>query len=307
MENVKAKYLNIISKFLFGVLSFCLSFFGYILWFALKKHYPEQAKSCLIGSTIGSVMVIFSIALAFLIPDNSTVVTEEINITKTDESEKVNDIQNIENISYDTKVSTKYYLPLVLLQNITFQIIGGKAAGLIIICIIIYIICILFSKKSSCIIVYGWKDFFILAFPLLIITFIILYNTFYGRDNGIIIEADNIAANIIFLIPIIVTFVTSVTSNLRHSEKPWSVLFAAISIIGKIVIMIGMAIFVILCIGILGAYQEKGRKKDNRYKSGYRPGKSNFWFVAIAVTILGFLATVFIKSIVKTRDEIDDS
>jgi len=310
------KYLNIMSKFLFGILAFFLTIFGYILWFALKKHHPEQAKYCLIGSTIGSTigsfLVIFSIALAFLIPDNSTVITDEINITKTDESEIVKYTENTENISDNTKVSIKSYLPLVWLLNTSFQIYAEKddqesgLAVVIIICIIIYVISVLFSKKSSCIIVYGWKDFFLLVSPFLIIIFIILYNLFYGNDHGIIIEADNIVANILFLIPIILSFYISVVSNLRHSEMPLSVIFAVISIIGKLVIMIVMAVIIILFIGILGSYQEKKGEKDGRYKTGYRPGKNNFWFVAIFITILGFLATVFIKSIVKHPiDEMD--
>jgi NADH:ubiquinone oxidoreductase subunit 3 (subunit A) len=68
--------------------------------------------------------------------------------------------------------------------------------------------------------------------------------------------------------------------------------------------MIAMAVFLILFIGILGAYQERGRKKDARYKSGYRPGKNNAAYVAILMAILGFLATFFIKSLVKNPDDI---
>jgi hypothetical protein len=297
MDDVKgSKYLNIISKFLFGILAFCLTFFGYILWFALRKHYPEQAKSCLVGSTIGSVLVIFSIALVFLIPDNSAVITEETNI---------------ENVSDDTKVSAKPYLPLVWLGNITVQIIGGEEenksglAVFVIICIVIYIISVLFSKNSSCIIVYGWKDFFLLVSPLLIITFILLFNVFSDDEKKI--SATNIVANILFIIPIIFSFYISVISNLRHSEMPLSVIFAVISIIGKIVIMCFLGIIIVSFIGILGGYQKTKGEKDKRYKSGYRPGKSNFWFVAIAIAILGFLATVFIKSIVKPSDEMDNN
>ena len=200
-------------------------------------------------------------------------------------------------------------MPLVLLQNTALQIINKEGnyesiiTGLIISCIVIYIIALIFSKKSKCIIVYGWKDFALLASPLVIIIFFILYNVFYGVKNGKIIESKNIFANIFFLLPIITTFIISVISNLRHSNMPGSVFFVFISIGGKIVVMIVMAVFIILCIGILGAYQEKGKRKDTRYKSGYRPGKSNIVFVAIAMAILGFLATFFIKSIVKSPND----
>jgi hypothetical protein len=201
------------------------------------------------------------------------------------------------------------FLPLVLLKNVFLQILNKEGnyesilVGLFISCIVIYIIAIIFSKISTCIIVNGWKDFALLAAPLVIIIFIILYNTFYGRDNGKIIEANNIIANIFFILPIIITFAVSVVSNTRNSNMPYSVFFIFISIAGKIVVMIVMLVFIILCIGILGAYQEKGRKKDARYKSGYRSGKSNIVFVAIAMAILGFLATFFIKSIVKLPND----
>jgi hypothetical protein len=82
MDDVKGnKHLNIISKFLFGILAFCLTVFGYILWFALKKHYPEQAKSCLIGSTVGSAMMVLAIVLVLVVPEDSA---EKESITKTE-------------------------------------------------------------------------------------------------------------------------------------------------------------------------------------------------------------------------------
>jgi len=306
MNDVKGnKYLNSISKFLLGILTLSLAFFGYILWFALKKRYPEQAKVCLICSTISSVLLILSIALMFLIPDNPAVVTEGTNITKIDESKKVNNTQNIEDISDNANVSTKSYLPLAWLGNITTQILGGDEghksalALFVIVCIVIYIISVLFSKNSSCIIVYGWKDFFLLVSPLLVIIFILLFNAFYGRDHEKIIEMDNYFANIIFLIPIILSFCVSIISNLRHSEMPLSIIFAVISIIGKIVIMFFLGIFIIAFIGALGGYQGKKGEKDKRFKTGYRPGKDNSLIVIIIVAILGFLATVFIKNIVK--------
>ena len=207
--------------------------------------------------------------------------------------------------------ATGTFMPLVLLQKIAMKIINNEGnyqsliVGLIISIIVIYIIALIFSKKSSCIIIYGWKDFAILVCPLVTITFIILFNVFYGRENEKTIEANNILANIIFILPIIATFAISVVSNIRHSKMPCAIFFTTISIVTKIVVMIFMAIFIILCIVILAGYQEKeGRKKDARFKTGYRPGKSNILFIAIALTILGGLATFFVKSLVKTSDDI---
>jgi hypothetical protein len=317
------KLLNVLSKILFGILTFCLAIFGYIFWFALKKHYPEQAKSCLFGSTIGTAMMILAVGLAFLLPDDATDNTEGEKIIKTEETRTAQEVKQQttreeraaeEKNKKDTVTPAKgSFMPLVLLQKTATQILGQEGnyesimAGLIISCIVIYIIALIFSKKSSCIIVYGWKDFALLASPFVIIIFIILYNILYGQDNGKTIEANNILANIIFILPIITTFAVSVISNTRHSNMPYAVFFTIISIAGKIVLMIVMVVFLILCIGILGAYQEKGRKKDARYKSGYRPGKSNIVFVAIAMAILGFLATFFVKSLVKNPDDIGNS
>lgn len=200
-------------------------------------------------------------------------------------------------------------MPLVLLQNMAIQILDKEGNyesmlfWVIVSCITIYIIALIFSKKSSCIIVYGWKDFALLAFPLVMITFIIFYNIILGVENEKIIGANNVIANILFVIPIVSTFALSIISNIRHSNMPGTIFFIFISIAGKIVVMLVMAVFIILCIGILGGYEKKGVKKDGRYKTGYTKGKSNIVFVAIAMAILGFLATFFIKSIVKSPNE----
>jgi hypothetical protein len=303
MEKVKDnKFLNVISKLLFGFLAFCLSFLGYILWFALKKHYPEQAKSCLVGSTIGSVMVIFSVAFAFLIPDNPEVSTEELSIAKANESEEVilTNTDNVETFLDEPDLET---------EETEQGSIFGKLAGIIVICIIIYVIAFIFAKKTSCIIVYGWKDFFLLVCPFLLIILFFIYNISYGSDHEKAIYTDNIAAIIILLLPVIATSVVSVISNLRHSNMPQSLLFIVVSIIGKIAIIVLMAVILILLLGLLGGYQGKRGVKDKRYKSGYRPGKNNAWAVAILLMIWGFIATIFIKSIangiVKTSDDID--
>jgi len=76
--------LNAISKILFGFLTFCLSFIGYIFYFALKKNYPEQAKSCLIGSTIGTAVVVLTVVLFFILPEDFDDNIERISTAKTE-------------------------------------------------------------------------------------------------------------------------------------------------------------------------------------------------------------------------------
>jgi len=88
------KFLNTLSKIIFGILSFCLAFFGYILWIALKKHYPEQAKVCLIGSSIGSAMMVLAIVLGLFLPSIENI-NEKDNIAKTEKTEKVRETQEI--------------------------------------------------------------------------------------------------------------------------------------------------------------------------------------------------------------------
>ena len=82
------KFLTVLSQIFFGSLTFFLSIFGYILWFALKKHYPKQAKSCLIGSTAGSAMMILTIGLAFLLPDNAKDNTEGKKVLTAEEEKE---------------------------------------------------------------------------------------------------------------------------------------------------------------------------------------------------------------------------
>ena len=77
----RKKVSNIVSKILLGFLTFCLGIFGYIVWFALKRRYPEQAKSCLVGSTVGSAMMVLVIVLALVMPGDSA---EKESITRTE-------------------------------------------------------------------------------------------------------------------------------------------------------------------------------------------------------------------------------
>ena len=91
VEENKNKVSNVVSKILFGFLTFCLGFLGYILWFTLKKNYPEQAKSCLVGSTVGSVIMVLAIVLAVVLPEDYAERENVANtITETEQQQNLN-------------------------------------------------------------------------------------------------------------------------------------------------------------------------------------------------------------------------
>jgi len=88
------KFLNVLSKILFGFLSFILAVFGYILWLALKKHYPEQAKVCLIASSIGTVMIILAVVMSIFLPSMEDIKDKD-NITKTEQKVEIKETQEV--------------------------------------------------------------------------------------------------------------------------------------------------------------------------------------------------------------------
>jgi hypothetical protein len=199
-------------------------------------------------------------------------------------------------------------LPLVFLQNFVTVLFSHTPessdllAGLIIVCIVVYTVALIFSKKTSCIIIFGWKDLILVAATEIVIAFILLYNTFYGRDNGKPVTANNIAANVVIVLSVMATFTVSVIANLRYTRLPQAIFYIIISITAKPVIMTVMAVFVFLSIGLLSAAYQPG-KKDRRYKSGHRPGKYN-WLIPIIIAVMSFLAAFLIGGIIKNPREI---
>jgi hypothetical protein len=192
-------------------------------------------------------------------------------------------------------------LPLIALKNFLNVLMtdtpeaGNVWVGLIVISVIVYILALIFSKKSSCIIICGWKDILLVVAPIVIIAFILLYNGLYGKNNGKTISANNVLANVLFVLPIIATFAVSIITNLRYSSMPQSVFFIILSLIAKAIIMMAIIVFVIL---ILGAWRRG--KEDKRYKSGYRPGKNDRF-----IAIIGLIATFLIGSLIKNPVDID--
>jgi hypothetical protein len=194
-------------------------------------------------------------------------------------------------------------LPLVALKNFLNFLMadtpdaGNVWVGLIIVSATAYILALIFTKKSSCIVVCGWKDFLLVVAPEVIVVLILLYNAFYGRKNGKIISADSVLANVVFILPVVGTLAVSITTNLRHSSMPQAVFFIILSLVAKLIIMMVVIVFVFL---ILGSWRRG--KQDKRYKSGYRPGKNDRF-----IAIVGLLASFLIGSLVKNPEGIDNT
>ena len=178
----------------------------------------------------------------------------------------------------------------------------GVLATVIVIGIIVYIIALIFSKTTSCIIIYGWKDFLLVAAPMTIYIISIFFGD--GTEETRSNLTSSMAVNFLIIIPIIATFAVSIIVNLRYNALPQSIFFAIISIIAKPVVMLAVAVFALLSLGFIsGAY--KPGKKDARYKTGYRPSENQF-IRGIVIAVVGFLAKFLIGGIIKRPQEIQE-
>ena len=208
----------------------------------------------------------------------------------------------------DVPVTGSIPLPLVFLQNFVLSIYHGTTEletmiPFLIIAGLIYVTALVFSKVTSCIVIYGWRDLFLVAAPMIVIICAFLFNVVHGIHSGTPITADNTVANILVILSMGASFAVSIVVNLRYNALPQSVFFAVISIIAKPIIMVVMVAFAILSLALLdSAYTQSHGKKDRRFKSGYRP--KNRWIMGFVLIIIGFLARFLIGGIIKKPQEI---
>ncbi|GMO70444.1 MAG: hypothetical protein Ta2A_19040 [Treponemataceae bacterium] len=157
--------------------------------------------------------------------------------------------------------------------------------------LIIYIVALILSKTTKCIIVWNWWDLIILAIPGIILI-LSLYLSFNNEGEEVTF-INNIALNILFVVSFLATMMLSIVANLKHSNIASAIIFCIIALLAKVVISILIPVFLILFLGALNS-----GKKDNRYKSG-RKGNQNI----IIAGIIAAIAALLIGSLIKNGNE----
>ena len=167
--------------------------------------------------------------------------------------------------------------------------------GIIVTGIIIFIVALILSKKTSCIIMYGWWDFFFVLAPVIIF----VVHLFFNIDKN---EKFTYMANILIIASTFTTIAISVYSNIRYNSLPQSIFYTIISLLVKPFVMLAMPVLALTCFAMLDSAYKPG-KKDARYKSGERPSEKA-WLMAILLAIIGFLFKHLVAGIVKNPQEI---
>jgi hypothetical protein len=151
----------------------------------------------------------------------------------------------------------------------------------------VYIIGAMFSKKTRCVIVFGWADFILTMLPMA---------TFIASDFVLVSKGGLLFLNILFCVSVLATLAISVFSNLGYSGAPNGIIYAAISVVTKVSIMMMAPLFLILLFGLFFAGEPA--KKDRRYKTGWRPRRESVLYLIILT-----LATFMVYSVMKKPDD----
>ena len=156
----------------------------------------------------------------------------------------------------------------------------------VIVALIVWIIGIIFSKATKCVVIYGWKDILILLVPGAIFSCYLFFSDSITHD---------VLLNIVFLICVIVSVVFSFIGNIK-STKYFNPFYFFISIIVKVLLIILIPIVAIAFLGALGS-----GKKDKRY----RDGTVNNTKTAMVGLVLGIVGLLLLP-LIKTDEDIDD-
>jgi hypothetical protein len=151
----------------------------------------------------------------------------------------------------------------------------------------VYIIGAMFSKKTRCVIVFGWMDFILTLLPMA---------AFIASDFVLVSKGGLLFLNILFCVSVLATLAISVFSNLRYSGAPNGIIYAAISVVTKVSIIMMAPLLLLLLFGLFFAGEPA--KKDRRYKTGWRPKRDSVLYL-----ILLTLTTFMLYSVMKKPDD----
>lgn len=151
--------------------------------------------------------------------------------------------------------------------------------------ILIYILAYKLSENTNCVIVYGWKDFIIIAVGEF---FVYLF-----RDS----ISEDITVLFIPMIFFVISILFSLIGNIRGSYRNGIfniMLFSLISIITKIVLLIVIPI-IIFC----GIFAAASGKEDKRYKDGTKNNERT-----ANIALFSVIKTLLFVPLMKTKDDL---
>jgi hypothetical protein len=187
-------------------------------------------------------------------------------------------IQNlVNNIEYKEK-------GLSYITSKLLDFASNNLAVFAIVALVIWILGIIFSKATKCVIVYGWKDIIILLIPGAIFSFYLFFSDSITHE---------IILNIIFFISFAISIVFSFIGNIK-STNHFNIFYILISIIVKVLLVILIPIVIVAFIGALGS-----GKKDGRYRDGTK-GNTKTAMIGLVIGLVGLL----LLPLIKTEDEI---
>ncbi|MBQ5632250.1 MAG: hypothetical protein IIU99_04030 [Treponema sp.] len=168
---------------------------------------------------------------------------------------------------------------------------------ILLICSIIYVIALILSKKTNCVIIYGWKDFVFIFLPFVVgfismITFVLLDSSNYITASYIVFVLGLLFAFGGFIF----TIVLSIIGNIRNNNSIICIiLFSFYSIITKIVVF-----FFAPILGILYCCAAASGKSDKRYKDGTKNNEKT-----ANIGLVAFLIVILLIPLVKAKNEIE--
>ena len=139
------------------------------------------------------------------------------------------------------------------------EIYGVIAVFFFVALIGIYITALVLSKKTSCVIIWGWKDLIVLA--LLSITIIAI--TVIAAGDFTEQEGALPFLGIVAVALFVITVIHSILANVVNLP-PTNILYIAISILAKLVLLAVIPIIILL--HITYSSSDSSYKKDGRYR-----------------------------------------
>jgi len=188
-------------------------------------------------------------------------------------------------------------ISLFLKKNVSWVIsavtdnIGTILIPFLVILLVIYITAFILSKKTRCIIIWGWKD--LIAMVLLTISLFFMINIIsddYSELHNILLPVFGILSAVFLIWTIINSIISNVVNIL-----PANIIFIIVSILAKLILLAIIPIFIFL---YLGYRKDSGYKKDGRYRDGTRGNQKTQ-----ALAIVVFVASLLIVPLIKNNND----
>ena len=137
-----------------------------------------------------------------------------------------------------------------------FWIVSGVA-------IVAYIIAYVFSKRTECVVLYKWYDYWALILFAVSPLIALLVGLFVGPDGESEKAFLSITCKVLMSLSVVVLFITSIIANLGHGWT--SLLYIFVSLIAKIPFILGSFI---VALSLMSVFDAGSQSKDGRFRDG---------------------------------------